>query len=36
MNEDQLAVFQAIAETRRMKREGKIKKTIGGTLKLAL
>jgi hypothetical protein len=33
VKEDQMAVFQAIGETRCMKREGKIKKTIGGTLR---
>ena len=32
VKEDQLAVFQAIGETRCMKREGKIKRTVGGTL----
>lgn len=33
VKEDQIAVFQAIGETRCMKREGKIKKTIGGALR---
>ena len=32
MKEDELAVFQAVGQTRIMKLEGKIKKTIGGTL----
>lgn len=32
LKEDELAVFQAIGETRCLKREGKIKRTIGGTL----
>jgi hypothetical protein len=32
IREDQISVFQAIGETRVQKREGRIRKTIGGTL----
>ena len=32
VREDSLAVFQAIGETRRTKREGKVKKSVGGLL----
>jgi hypothetical protein len=32
LKEDEIAVFQAIGETRCLKREGKIKKTVGGAV----